>query len=191
MRFIVNYAARNAGVKKMTNITEAKILCPDIRLLPVATYADNDTEPHYYPNPNRNTHKVSLDAYRNASRKIFKIFHSYCDKLQKIGLDEAFMDVTTTVNERLIERYLDRQPELLEKMDDEVCGVYVDWEKLGHVMESNEEKERRANGDESSQGHWDPTTWRDLQLAIGAELAAEIREKVYDELQYFCSAGNI
>jgi DNA polymerase eta len=36
---------------------------------------------------------------------------------------------------------------------------------------------------------WDKTTWRDLQIAIGAELAATIRKEVFDTLNYTCSAG--
>lgn len=175
----------------MTNVTEARKLCPEIRLLHVATYAEHDTEPKYYKNPDRNTHKVSLDAYRNASRDIFKIFHKHCDKIQKIGTDEGFMDVTETVNQRLIERYADKMPELLDKLEDEECGVFVDWDKLGCVVESMEEEERRLspNLDYPEKTHWNNTTWRDLQLSLGAELAAEIRQEVYDKLGFFCSAG--
>ncbi|GAN05400.1 DNA/RNA polymerase [Mucor ambiguus] len=187
----VNYAARERGIKKMTNVTEARKLCPGIRLLHVATYAEHDTEPKYYNNPDRNTHKVSLDAYRNASRDIFKIFHKHCDKIQKIGTDEGFMDVTEKVNQRLIERYINRMPELLDRLHDEECGVYVDWEKLGCIIETKEEEQRRLNSDMDlpEKEHWNPTTWRDLQLSLGAELATEIRQEVYDKLRYFCSAG--
>ncbi|KAL7320120.1 N-acetyltransferase eso1 [Mucor circinelloides] len=187
----VNYAARAKGIKKMTNVTEARKLCPEIQLLHVATYAEHDTEPKYYENPDRNTHKVSLDAFRNASRDIFKIFHKHCDKIQKIGTDEGFMDVTEKVNQRLVERYINKMPELLDRLQDEECGVYVDWDKLGCIIESKEEEQRRLNPDLDSleKTHWNPTTWRDLQLSLGAELAAEIRQEVYDKLKYFCSAG--
>jgi DNA polymerase eta len=185
----VNYAARKAGVKKMTNVTEARKLCPDIRLLHVATLTANDTEPQYHPNPQRDTHKVSLDAYRNASRAIFKIFHNYCDKIQKIGTDEGFMDVTKAVNQRLMDRYINKIPELLDKIDEEVCGVFVDWDKLGFTIESKAEEERRLHRDDNGESHWDPTTWSDLQLALGAEMAAEIRNEIYDKLKYTCSAG--
>lgn len=175
----------------MTNVTEARKLCPEIQLLHVATYAEHDTEPKYYENPDRNTHKVSLDAFRNASRDIFKIFHKHCDKIQKIGTDEGFMDVTEKVNQRLVERYINKMPELLDRLQDEECGVYVDWDKLGYIIESKEEEQRRLNPDLDSleKTHWNPTTWRDLQLSLGAELAAEIRQEVYDKLKYFCSAG--
>jgi DNA polymerase eta len=106
------------------------------------------------------------------------------------------MDVTKVVNQRLMERFVDRMPESLEKLDSQECGVYIDWEKLGMVMESRQEEARRLDpgqqeNSESSQNqsHWDTTTWRDLQLAMGAELAAEIRQEVFDTLHYSCSAG--
>ncbi|KAI8365435.1 hypothetical protein EDC96DRAFT_191143 [Choanephora cucurbitarum] len=182
----VNYAARKSGIKRMTNVTEAKKLCPNIRLLHVATYGPGDKEPKYHKNPDRNTHKVSLDAYREASREIFKIFHKHCDVIRKVGTDEGFMDVTKTVNQRLRERYIDRMPELLDKMDQEVCGVEVPWDQLGVTIESQEEEQRRLEGHEQV---WSSTTWKDLQLALGAELAAEIRNEIYDTLKYTCSAG--
>lgn len=177
----------------MTNVTEARKICPDIRLLHVATLAANDTEPHYYTNPGRNTHKVSLDAYRNASKAIFKIFNKYCDTIQKIGTDEGFMDVTKTINQRLIDRYINKMPGLVDKIDDEACDVFVDWDKLGFVVKSKEEEIRlnHANIDDgTAESYWEPTTWSDLQLALGAELAAEIRKEIYDKLKYTCSAGN-
>lgn len=192
MVYSVNYAARKAGIARHTNVNEAKKLCPELKFLHVATYGPNDTEPHYYTNPNRGTHKVSLDPYRNASRQIFEIFYRYCDTIQKVGSDEGFMDVTKTVNQRLMERYVDRMPELLDKLDSQNCGVDIDWGKLGCVIESRQEELRRVNPEpaESQNGtHWDVTTWRDLQLAIGAELAAEIRKEVFDTLHYTCSAG--
>ncbi|RCI06063.1 DNA-directed DNA polymerase eta rad30 [Rhizopus stolonifer] len=160
----VNYAARKSGIKRMTNVTEAKKLCPDIQLLHVATY----------------------DAYRNASREIFKIFHKHCDTIQKIGSDEGFMDVTKTINSRLIQRYIQCRPDLMDKLDHDVCGVEVDWDQLGITVESKEEERRLELSDER---HWSETTWKDLQLALGAELATEIRKEVYDKLQYTCSAG--
>ncbi|GAA5804315.1 hypothetical protein HPULCUR_009802 [Helicostylum pulchrum] len=178
----VNYAARKAGVERHADIDDAKKICPNIKLLHVATYGPNDTEPRYHPNPDRRTHKVSLEPYRNASREIFKIFHKYCGTIQKIGTDEGFLDVTETVNQRLIERYV---PQLLDKLHDEDCGVLIDWHTLGVVVTSPDEDMSES----SSEKQWKTTTWRDLQLAIGAELATEIRKEIYDKLQYTCSAG--
>ncbi|KAI9031709.1 hypothetical protein CLU79DRAFT_267836 [Phycomyces nitens] len=185
----VNYAARKAGVQRHSTVEEAKKLCPEIVLLHVATYAENDKEPHYYPNPNRATHKVSLDPYRNTSKQIFKVFSKYCSSLQKIGLDEAFMDITQTVNDRLKARYLDQIPELYEKFDDLVCEVPIDWDKYGITVRSEEESSADMNTEKKGDLDWSLTTWCDLQLAVGAEVAAEIRQTIFDELGLTCSAG--
>ncbi|KAI7869471.1 hypothetical protein BDF14DRAFT_1951079 [Spinellus fusiger] len=184
----VNYAARKKGVQRHCTVEEAKTLCPDIQLFHVATYAANDKEPHYYSHPDRKTHKVSLDVYRNASKSIFKIFSKYNVPIQKIGLDEAFFDVTEIVNKRLKEKYLENRPDLIETWDDLVCGVPIDWDAYGVTIQSNEEQEGQCQEMEETK-QWASTTWCDLQLAIGAELALQIRKEVYDELKYTSSAG--
>ncbi|PHZ12499.1 DNA/RNA polymerase [Rhizopus microsporus ATCC 52813] len=181
----VNYPARQAGIDRHCTVEKAKELCPEIKLLHVPTYAANEIEPQYRENPDRATHKVSLDPYRAASLNIFKIFHKYCDKIQKIGLDEAFMDVTSTVNQRLME-YIDCHPELLDRLDDDACNLDLDWDQVGITIESKEEEERRQL--ETDESHWSKATWRDLQLYFGAELAAKIRHEIYTTLQYTCSA---
>lgn len=185
----MNYPARRAGVKKRTSLPEALKICPgkswypqsdgsltvfviDIKFLHVATYGPGDIEPQYYPSPSRSTHKVSLDPYRAASKNIFKIFRKYCKTIQRIGLDEGFLDLTDTVNKKIIDEYV---PHLSDKIDDEVCGVDIDWDELGVPIGKEETT----------------TTWKDLQLAVGARIAKEIRQEVYDELHYTCSAGNM
>lgn len=183
LSLLVNYPARKAGVQRHCTVNDAKELCPDIQFLHVPTYAAGEKEPKYRENPDRQTQKVSLDPYRAASKKIFQIFHKHCDKLQKIGLDEAFMDVTTTINKRL-ENFIDQNPQMLEKVNDEECGTKLDWNKVGYVLESKEEEERKK-----AELYWSKTTWKDLQLYIGAELAAEIRKEIFDTLGYTCSAG--
>ncbi|KAI9320759.1 hypothetical protein BX666DRAFT_1851230 [Dichotomocladium elegans] len=170
----VNYAARKAGIKRMTTVDEAKRLCPELILVHVPTYGPDDHEPQYYPSPSRATHKVSLDPYRNASKSIFKIFHKYCTTIQKIGLDEGFLDITDIVNDRIRAKYV---PHNLDRMDGLECGIDLDWEELGIAV--------GKGGDDVEKS----TTWRDLQLAVGAELAQQIRKEIRDTLNYTCSAG--
>lgn len=152
----------------------------------VPTYAADEREPCYRENPDRSTQKVSLDPYRTASRKIFLIFYKYCSKLQKIGLDEAFMDVTETVNKRLMTEYMDRWPQLLERVNDKECGVELDWDEVGITMESKEEEQKKETFKDK---RWSKATWKDLQLYIGAKLAAEIRNEIFETLKFTCSAG--
>ncbi|KAI8143863.1 hypothetical protein BJV82DRAFT_87272 [Fennellomyces sp. T-0311] len=162
----VNYAAREFGVGRHSTATDAKKI--EITLVHVATYGPTDQVPHYYPNPSRATHKVSLDPYRQASKRIFNIFQRHCSIIQKIGLDEGFMDMTAEVNKRIIRDYV---PKYMDKVDAEVCDIPIDWEDLAITIGEG------------------PTTWHDLQLAVGAEIAAQIRKEIFDELHYTCSAG--
>lgn len=86
------------------------------------------------------------------------------------------MDVTQTVNERIMDRYM---AQCIDRINEDECGVEdIDWK--GVVLTSKQEDET---------GESSPPTWQDLQLAMGAELAHEIRTKVYNELHYTCSAG--
>ncbi|KAI9270751.1 hypothetical protein BDA99DRAFT_502608 [Phascolomyces articulosus] len=178
----VNYPARAKGVKRMMTIYAAKDACPDLRLIHVPSYGPNDQEPRYYSNPNRATHKISLDSYREASKRIFNIFNRHCDTIQKIGLDEGYMDLTTKVNQRIIQDYV---PRFLDKLDDVTCDVPINWEELGISVKNEDEIEDDSNNNDQQP----KTTWYDLQLAIGANIANQIRKEIFDELHYTCSAG--
>ncbi|ORZ17659.1 hypothetical protein BCR42DRAFT_349957 [Absidia repens] len=195
----VNYAARAAGISRHCSVDDAKKLCPEINLVHVATYAPNETTAQYHTNPSQATHKVSLDSYRNAGKKIFKIFNQHCNLLQKVGSDEAFLDVTEAVNERLCNEYIPAHPILLEHLDSDgdstaiLDDFAVDWTSLNHVVPSFEEMERQKQesieADLDNPTIRDPTSWFDIQLAVGADIAAMIRKQVFDELHYTCSAG--
>ncbi|KAG2219442.1 hypothetical protein INT45_002327, partial [Circinella minor] len=179
----VNYAARAKGVQRMETAAEAKKLCPEIQLIHVATYGPNDQKPQYHLKPNRSTHKVSLDVYREASKNIFKIFHRHCDKIQKIGLDEGYMDMTDKVNEIILQQYV---PRYLDKLDDEICSIPIHWEELGITIKNDDGDD---NDSKQYQSIPPTTTWSDLQLAIGAKISNQIRKEIFDELHYTCSAG--
>lgn len=44
---------------------------------------------------------MSLDYYRRASAEIFKILKSHCKKLQRASIDEAYLDLSDDVQERM------------------------------------------------------------------------------------------
>ncbi|CAJ0858829.1 14634_t:CDS:10 [Entrophospora sp. SA101] len=171
----VNYAAREAGIKKVSNIQDALKICPGLKLVHVATYANGDPEPKYYPNPSYGTHKASLDVYRNASLRIFKIFMRYCNMVQRASVDEAYLDVTNIVNQRIVERYPNLLlPENLE--DGEQVPPILDWNGLGSGLD-------QFSYNDESKG------WDDMQLYIAAEISKEVRETIFNELGYTSSAG--
>ncbi|KAI9307098.1 hypothetical protein BJ944DRAFT_198223 [Cunninghamella echinulata] len=188
----VNYAARKYGVTRLSTVEEALALCPDIKLVHVATYAPNETEAKYHENPSKKTHKVSLDSYRIAGKKIFQIFQEHCPILQKVGSDEAFFDVTEMVNQRLCQQYIPTYSYLMDHLDDIFLPKQhsLDWDSVAHTVKSRDENERNNNNSNNNETTiWDPITWMDLQLFIGASIAKYIRKQIYDQLKYTCSAG--
>ncbi|KAL0270249.1 UNVERIFIED_CONTAM: hypothetical protein PYX00_007721 [Menopon gallinae] len=73
-----NYVARKYGVTKCMLITEAVSLCPKLVLI-----SGED-----------------LHSYRQASNQIHSLFLQYSKNVEKLGLDENFIDVTELVQER-------------------------------------------------------------------------------------------
>nr|CAI5848605.1 unnamed protein product [Callosobruchus analis] len=88
-RFVVtcNYIARSAGIKKMMLITEAKEKCPELVLI----------------------NGEDLHDYRQYSYKITELLLHSFNLVERLGLDENFIDATNEVNKRLqvCERNLD------------------------------------------------------------------------------------
>ncbi|KAI3392357.1 hypothetical protein diail_5837 [Diaporthe ilicicola] len=72
-----NYEARKRGVKKLQLISDAKKICPDLVL------ADGE----------------DLSAFRDVSKKLYGLLRSYSwnKKVERLGLDEVFLDVTDLV----------------------------------------------------------------------------------------------
>lgn len=92
---------------------------------------------------------MSLDSYRDAGKKIFRVFNQYCTLLQKVGTDEAFLDVTETANQRLCEEYIPKHPVLLDHLDSDgdstaiLHDFKVHWPKVNYVIDSADEKTRK------------------------------------------------
>ncbi|KAJ3294104.1 DNA-directed DNA polymerase eta rad30 [Rhizoclosmatium sp. JEL0117] len=192
----VNYAARAFGIKKvretlsasghlhslayeqqMSSVEEAKAACPDITLVHTASIANGDTEAKYHTNPNYYTHKISLDVYRHASKKIMDILSRFSPKFQRASVDEAYLDMTDLVNERIIEMGRNGSIEFKDGLP------VVKWEDSGAIVV----------GVTGSSDTEEPTTttlgWEDLQLRVASDMCTEIRTAVDTELHYTCSAG--
>lgn len=102
MPLAVSYPARSFGISRSTHLNEAMKLCPHIKYTHVATYKIGESVPRYHPDPNRDSHKVSLLPYRNASRQIFSVLKSFRGvEVEKGGVDEAFMDLTAAAKDAL------------------------------------------------------------------------------------------
>ncbi|KAI9593036.1 hypothetical protein BDF19DRAFT_176689 [Syncephalis fuscata] len=209
----VNYPARRAGVSN--SVAEALKHCPDIRMVHVATYAGDGQPAAYHERPRRQTHKVCLDSYRRASKRIIKVFETFTSNIQKASVDEAFIDVTSLVIERL---YNFLQPELIEKIRKEytrerdmsevvaldIFCPTVPWHTNTHIIADENatsiESEVETMMNAEREGLEPPkldkpvppkecTDWSSMFLNLGAAIATDIRRAVYDELCYTCSIG--
>ncbi|CAG9789100.1 unnamed protein product [Diatraea saccharalis] len=73
-----NYEARNYGVQKCMLVTDALKVCPNLKLV----------------------NGEDLHDYRAASNKIFEVLLSLKCPVEKLGMDENFIDVTKLVQEK-------------------------------------------------------------------------------------------
>ncbi|KAJ3250916.1 DNA-directed DNA polymerase eta rad30 [Boothiomyces macroporosus] len=159
----VNYAARKFGIKRSHSAKECVDLCPDVVLVHVPTMKEGDVTPVHrqLSAKDKHTHKVSLQPYQDASLKIMKIIESHFPDFQKASVDEAYIDVTLKV------------AELMEEYDPDVEPI-VDWSGRGNMI-----------GGEVSV----TKGWEDLQLALAADISAQIRAEIFDTLGYTSSTG--
>ncbi|KAJ8947264.1 hypothetical protein NQ318_014160 [Aromia moschata] len=76
-----NYIAREHGVKKCMLISDAKKVCPNLTLVK----------------------GEDLHDYRQTSYKVTALLQSYSNLIERLGLDENFVDVSNLVSKRLQE----------------------------------------------------------------------------------------
>ena len=70
-----NYKAREFGVRAAMPTAKALKLCPGLVLI-----------------------RPNMNLYREVSEKIFKIFYEYTQTIQAVSLDEAYLDLSTSLN---------------------------------------------------------------------------------------------
>lgn len=74
-----SYEARNFGVKNGMSLQQARKLCPDLVTIP-----------------------YEFERYRQLSLEFYTILMAYADDLQAVSVDEALIDVTSTVAQKRI-----------------------------------------------------------------------------------------
>lgn len=85
MILAVSYSARPFGVKRGDTKEDALTKCPELNVVPVETLNE----------------KPNLTRYRDASVKIFEVLRSFGTVLERASIDEAYLDVTALVAERV------------------------------------------------------------------------------------------
>ncbi|KAL8204078.1 UNVERIFIED_CONTAM: hypothetical protein K2H54_066806 [Gekko kuhli] len=132
-----NYEARALGVKKATTVKEATEKCPQLVLV----------------------NGEDLTKYREMSYKVTALLEEFTPLVERLGLDENFVDVTEMVEKRLEEWGKDGPSPISIS---------------GHVY-----------GHQTANPH-DPVH---LRLAAGSQIAAEMRESVHARLGLTGCAG--
>ncbi|KAF4123816.1 DNA polymerase iota [Geosmithia morbida] len=154
-----NYNARSRGVRKLMLVSEAKKACPDLVLV--------DGE--------------DLTPFRDVSKRLFEYLkkYSWSGKMERLGLDEIFMDVTDIVEYNMT--CMDRPPTpnsffYLSKTDPEK-GFICDMTTIAGCAIGARVR---------------PTDWSDpyyMRLILGSRLALHLRTKLEDDFGYTSTCG--
>nr|CCC93386.1 putative DNA polymerase eta [Trypanosoma congolense IL3000] len=186
----VNYPARKFGIGRFDTLEEARQKCPHVKFSHVATYAAGEVEYHYHENPRKQTHKVALEPYREASRKIFRILDEFDGvDVEKGSVDEAFLDVTRAAQQLQASTGL-HPPGGECRLEDIVDPLTV------IIPNRQEEISAWLKGyGKTFMDVFDPslhpqsTTESIVLLAAASHVVSKIRQRIYDELRFDCSAG--
>ncbi|GLH04945.1 Putative DNA polymerase eta [Gryllus bimaculatus] len=162
----VNYEARAFGVTRHIRGNEAKKKCPQIKLVHVPSIRG----------------KADLTRYREAGREVVDVLCRFCDTVQRASVDEAYLDITQTVNARY------KELKGTHVKSDELKSTFI----VGFSPEDSNDEEDRKKGVMT----WLNRVYQDeLQdetaekLTIAALLVEEMRAAVYETTGFRCSAG--
>ncbi|XP_068597124.1 DNA polymerase eta [Brachionichthys hirsutus] len=174
----VSYEARAHGVTRNMWVDDAKKLCPDLQVARV-----------------RESHgKADLTLYREASVEVMEVMSRFA-VLERASIDEAYMDLTAAVQQRLKNVDTQLEPHLLRM-------TYIQ----GYPQSSSEQEahaedvpldkeEQRSRGLQQwlvslpappSLGEQNSV---ELQLTTGALIVEEMRAAVKEHTGFCCSAG--
>lgn len=140
-----NYIARGYGIRKCMPVQDALRLCPELVLV----------------------NGEDLTAYRQFSAKIMEILHDFTPLVERLGLDDNFLDVTS-----IVEKYISSNDESNENFSDSIEDDSRNI--IGNVFELTDEE---------------CPCGCHLRLAIATKIASKIRDRVWKELKITCSAG--
>jgi DNA polymerase iota len=171
-----NYVARARGVKKLMLISEAQRVCPDLVLL----------------------NGEDLTRFRTASKRLWSFLraHSWNGRVERLGLDEVFLDVTDIVayNRELLNPHALANSFFQLDRADPVKGFAFDGSRFYGCVEppslppgQNEEKGRGSRGGlgigVSIEGS------HCVALLLASHLARYLRHKLDEDFGYTSSGG--
>ncbi|RVE54972.1 hypothetical protein evm_000339 [Chilo suppressalis] len=155
----VNYVARAMGVTRHMRGDEAKEKCPEIILPSVPCLRG----------------KADITKYRDAGKEVAKVLQKFTPLLERASIDEAYLDITDTVQERL--KSLN-----INTVD---VNMVPNTFALGYENINEFIMDVHNYGCDSIEFDYEHAK----QLLVGAVIVSEIRAAVYEETGYRCSAG--
>ncbi|GAB0093788.1 DNA polymerase eta [Sergentomyia squamirostris] len=180
----VNYPARARGVTRHMRGDEAKKHCPEIELVRVPSVRE----------------KADLTKYRDAGKEVARVLQSFTPNLERASVDEAYLDITSNVVERM--KAIDKGEYFIRP--ENVANTFaVGFKSFGEFVKSLSVKMsgnpgssdsdmmedfRAANASCTSEEK-NVKKRNEIKLLVAATIVNDIRRAVKEETGYDCSAG--
>ena len=210
----VNYPARAFGVKRGMRVEDALAKCPGLHTPHVPLISDEGPSNVWRPSApamgpsagpptggaavgggaapaqaERQDAKVSLERYRVESQKIFGLLAQLAPEMEKVSIDEAYLDVTDLAATELRAR---------RAAGSRVAAV--GWDEATHCIARSDKGAGTgggsASGSDRALNEGAGTAWRpdpddplDVHLLAAAAVCARLRRAVREQLGYDMSAG--
>lgn len=144
--------------------SQAKEKCPDINLVSVPCVRG----------------KADLTKYREAGEEVAEVFSTFSDCVQRASIDEAFLDLTKAVNDRI-------KSGVNAVLAENLKSTYI----VGFCDLKSNNTELRSKGvvEWLKQVENQSNESADFKLAVGAVIVEEMREQVLSKTGFHCSAG--
>lgn len=148
---------------------EAKKHCPEIKLATVPNVRE----------------KADLTRYRDAGTEVAAVLQKNTTLLERASVDEAYLDLTIRVEERLTLFDSGEFSLTLETLKNSFAVGFDDIEEILKDTTEDDDDEQSHDDDLDAE----ETKQSNLRLLIGATIVNEIRAQVKEETGYECSAG--
>ncbi|KAH8159152.1 hypothetical protein CIB48_g9086 [Xylaria polymorpha] len=159
-----NYVARARGVKKLMLISEAQRICPDLILM----------------------NGEDLTRFRDVSKKLWAFLraHSWNHRVERLGLDEVFLDVTDVVayNQETLNVHALRDSFFHLDRSDPVKGFAFDGSGFSGCVAPSSTKAKGAV-------EVDIDNPLCVRLMLASHLAGYLRHKLDEDFGYTSSSG--
>ncbi|KAM5325543.1 DNA polymerase eta isoform 1-T2 [Glossophaga mutica] len=166
----VSYEARAFGVTRNMWADDAKKLCPDLLLAQVR----------------ESRGKANLMKYREASVEVMEVMSRFA-VIERASIDEAYVDLTSAVQERL--QKLQGQPISADLLPTTYIEGLPQDPTTAEGTVQKEEMRKQGLLQWLDSLEIENTTSPDLQLTVGAVIVEEMRAAIERETGFQCSAG--